>query len=114
MPIYEYVCDDCGFGFERLQSFHDAPLDTCPQCSGSVRRVITSVGVIFKGSGWYITDSRRQISSTAKGSSDKGNGSEKADKVGAAADASEKPAAEKPAKKEAPSTASNTPEKASA
>jgi putative FmdB family regulatory protein len=70
MPMYQYVCDDCGFEFERVQSFHDEPLSTCPECEGTVRRVITSVGIIFKGSGWYITDSRRQISSTA-GSGDR-------------------------------------------
>ena len=66
MPIYEYVCNDCGYAFERMQSFSDDPLTTCPECQGTVRRVITSVGVIFKGSGWYITDSRRQISGSAK------------------------------------------------
>lgn len=63
MPLYEYICDQCGCSFERLQSFHEAPLEHCPTCGGLVRRVIAPVGVIFKGSGWYITDSRRQLTS---------------------------------------------------
>jgi len=67
MPIYEYICNDCGYDFERLQSFSDAPLESCPECTGRVRRVISPAGVIFKGSGWYVTDSRRQLT-------DKGNG----------------------------------------
>ncbi len=67
MPIYQYVCDACDYMFERVQSFNDEPVSTCPNCdSGSVRRVISSVGVIFKGSGWYITDNRRQISDKSK------------------------------------------------
>lgn len=61
MPIYEYACNDCGYEFERMQSFNDEPLCECPRCTGRVRRLISSVGVIFKGSGWYITDSKRQI-----------------------------------------------------
>lgn len=75
MPIYEYVCDACGYGFERIQSFSDAPLATCPECSGSVRRVISPVGVIFKGSGWYINDSKRQLSAKASPKPGEGNGS---------------------------------------
>lgn len=62
MPIYEYVCRDCGNDFERLQSFNDPAVTECPECNGPVRRVISAAGVIFKGSGWYITDHRRQIS----------------------------------------------------
>jgi len=65
MPIYEYICQECGNDFERLQSFSDAPLEECPECRGRVRRVISPAGVIFKGSGWYITDSRRQIAGKA-------------------------------------------------
>lgn len=63
MPVYEYVCNACGYTFERIQSFNDDPVSRCPSCKGTVRRVISSVSVIFKGSGWYITDNRRQISS---------------------------------------------------
>lgn len=59
MPTYEYGCKNCGYHFEKLQRFSDAPLTECPNCGGEVRRVIHAAGVIFKGAGWYITDSRK-------------------------------------------------------
>jgi putative FmdB family regulatory protein len=58
MPLYEYECDACGLRFERIQHFSDAPLQTCPECEGPVHRVIHPVGIIFKGSGFYVTDNR--------------------------------------------------------
>jgi putative FmdB family regulatory protein len=64
MPIYEYKCESCAIVFERVQHFEDEPLKTCPECGGEVRRVLQPVGVIFKGSGFYITD-HRQVSSGA-------------------------------------------------
>ena len=63
MPTYTYQCDSCGHGFEAVQRFADDPLTECPQCGASIRRVIQPVGVVFKGSGWYITDSRPKSSS---------------------------------------------------
>ena len=62
MPTYTYQCDSCGHGFEAVQRFADDPLTECPQCGASIRRVIQPVGVVFKGSGWYITDSRPKSS----------------------------------------------------
>ena len=59
MPIYEYECQVCGHRFERLQHFSDSPIKTCPHCAGTVQRVIQPVGIIFKGSGFYITDNRQ-------------------------------------------------------
>jgi putative FmdB family regulatory protein len=59
MPIYQYRCESCGVSFERIQSFSDQPLQHCPECDGSVHRVIQPVGIIFKGSGFYVTDNRR-------------------------------------------------------
>jgi len=59
MPIYEYRCETCGYQFERMQSFNTDPLRECPRCQGPVRRVIAPVGIIFKGSGFYITDNRQ-------------------------------------------------------
>ena len=57
MPVYTYRCDSCGIQFEKHQSFHDQPLKTCPECrKKSVKRVITSTKIIFKGSGFYATD----------------------------------------------------------
>jgi putative FmdB family regulatory protein len=65
-----YACDTCGKQFEKFQSFKDEPLTVCP-CGqeGKVRRVIQPAGIVFKGSGWYITDSRGSSSAVA-GSSD--------------------------------------------
>jgi putative FmdB family regulatory protein len=59
MPIYVYVCTNCGLQFERHQRVSDDPVKICPECAGQVRRVIHPVGVIFKGSGFYVTDNRR-------------------------------------------------------
>jgi putative FmdB family regulatory protein len=58
MPVYVYKCDQCGLAFERKQAVTEAPLCDCPECEGRVRRVIQPVGVVFKGSGWYVTDHR--------------------------------------------------------
>ena len=59
MPTYVYKCDDCEHTFEARQRFSDEPLSECPACeTGNVRRVINNVGIVFKGSGFYITDSR--------------------------------------------------------
>ena len=58
MPIYEYQCKECGVRFERTQSFHDDPVRVCPECAGETQRLITSPGVVFKGSGFYVNDSR--------------------------------------------------------
>jgi putative FmdB family regulatory protein len=56
MPIYEYECLQCGKRTELLQRMNDAPLATCPQCGGAVRKLISAPAVQFKGSGWYVTD----------------------------------------------------------
>ncbi len=69
MPLYEYECKDCGVRFERVQSFRDAALTDCPECEGRVHRVIGPTGVIFKGSGFYVNDSRKS-SAKSKDSKD--------------------------------------------
>jgi putative FmdB family regulatory protein len=58
MPTYTYQCSDCGVAFDQFQKFADDPLTECPSCHGTVKRMIHPVGIVFKGSGWYITDSR--------------------------------------------------------
>jgi putative FmdB family regulatory protein len=58
MPTYEYACSACGHEFEAVQSFSDAAITECPECKGEVRKVYSNVGVVFKGSGFYKTDSR--------------------------------------------------------
>ncbi|HLY27598.1 MAG TPA: FmdB family zinc ribbon protein [Aggregatilineales bacterium] len=58
MPIYTYECENCGQRFDAKQSFSEAPLTICPDCEGALHRVIQPVGIVFKGSGFYVTDSR--------------------------------------------------------
>ena len=58
VPTYEYLCDACGYAFELVQAFSDAPVSECPQCKGNVRKVYSNVGIVFKGSGFYKTDSQ--------------------------------------------------------
>ena len=58
MPTYQYACTECGHAFEQVQSFTDDALTVCPQCQGRLRKVFNAVGVVFKGSGFYRTDSR--------------------------------------------------------
>ena len=59
MPIYEYECSLCHYHFERKQRFDEEPVAICPKCQGKARRVLHSIPVIFKGSGFYITDNRK-------------------------------------------------------
>lgn len=76
MPTYAYRCASCGHAFEQFQRMSDDPLTECPECAGRINRVIYPVGVVFKGSGWYINDSRE--SRNGKKSGD--DGSEKVEK----------------------------------
>lgn len=68
MPTYSYVCKDCGHAFDVQQSFTDDALTTCPECEGGLRKVFSAVGVVFKGSGFYRTDSRGSGSSSSSSS----------------------------------------------
>lgn len=71
MPTYAYTCTECGHAFDIHQSFSDAALTECPSCGGKLRKVFSSVGVVFKGSGFYRNDSRSTTTSStgASGSS---------------------------------------------
>jgi len=73
VPIYEYECGLCHFHFERKQGFHEEPVAMCPKCQGKARRVLHSVPIIFKGSGFYTTDNRKggAIDKTEEGMLDK-------------------------------------------
>ncbi|WP_105032811.1 FmdB family zinc ribbon protein [Arthrobacter ruber] len=68
MPMYAYACKDCGHAFDIQQSFSDDSLTECPACGGSLRKKFNSVGVVFKGSGFYRNDSRSTTTSTDAGS----------------------------------------------
>ena len=71
MPTYQYTCTECGEPLEAVQKFTDAPLAVCPACSGRLRKVFSAVGIVFKGSGFYRTDSRNGASATAPAAKDK-------------------------------------------
>ena len=62
MPTYQYRCTECGHDLEAVQKFSDASLTECPNCAGQLRKVFNAVGVVFKGSGFYRTDSRAKVS----------------------------------------------------
>jgi putative FmdB family regulatory protein len=64
VPTYQYACTACGHRFEAVQSFSDSSLTNCPECAGRLRKVFSSVGIVFKGSGFYRTDSRSGGSGT--------------------------------------------------
>ncbi len=70
MPTYEYECSVCDFHFERKQGFDEELVAMCPKCEGKARRVLRSIPIIFRGSGFYITDSRK-ASDTEKGGEEK-------------------------------------------
>ena len=97
MPIYEYQCDACGHRFERIQKFSDPPVEVCPSCGGTVKKLPSSPAIQFKGSGFYITDyaskgsagtdAKNQAKNGTKGASEGGSSKE-----GSSSDAA-KPAA---------------------
>ncbi|WP_030485526.1 FmdB family zinc ribbon protein [Nocardioides aequoreus] len=107
MPTYQYSCTECGHFLEVVQAFTDDSLTECPECGGRLRKVFGAVGVVFKGSGFYRTDSRGKDSaadsSSSSGSTEKSGGEKKP-----AADA--KPAT--PAKDSGSSSSSTTPKSA--
>ncbi len=76
MPTYQYSCTDCGHFFEQVQSFSEDSLTVCPQCQGRLRKVFNAVGVVFKGSGFYRTDSRADSRTDGRKSERTGEGGE--------------------------------------
>jgi putative FmdB family regulatory protein len=68
VPTYSYACTGCGNRFDAVQAFTDDALTTCQKCSGRLRKLFSSVGVVFKGSGFYRTDSRESAKSSTNGS----------------------------------------------
>nr|WP_205861049.1 FmdB family zinc ribbon protein [Planosporangium flavigriseum] len=69
VPTYQYACTACGHQLEAVQSFNDEPLTECPECQGKLRKLFSAVGIVFKGSGFYRTDSRSGSNSTSTSSS---------------------------------------------
>ena len=85
MPTYQYVCTECGHGFDAVQSFSDDALTVCPECDGRLRKVFSAAGVVFKGAGFYRTDSR----SSTGASSGSGSGAGSSSTAAAAASSSD-------------------------
>ncbi|HPY25233.1 MAG TPA: zinc ribbon domain-containing protein [Mycobacterium sp.] len=112
MPTYSYACTACDHKFDAVQAFTDDALTTCPECSGRLRKLFNSVGVVFKGSGFYRTDSREAQKSSSSGSS--GSGSETAseksapEKSAPAAKSSDSSGSSSSSGSSAPSTAPST------
>ncbi|WP_084265020.1 FmdB family zinc ribbon protein [Actinomadura macra] len=75
MPTYQYVCTECGEPLEVVQKFSDDALTECPACSGKLRKVFSAAGIIFKGSGFYRTDSRGSSKTSTVGASSNGSSS---------------------------------------
>jgi len=91
VPTYQYACTECDHRFDAVQSFSDPSLTECPVCGGKLRKVFSSVGIVFKGSGFYRTDSRadKKASVGASGTKSEG-GSESSEKKTADASSSDK------------------------
>ena len=82
MPTYSYACTECGNRFDEVQAFSDDALTSCPQCNGRLRKLFGKVGVVFKGSGFYRTDSREPAkSSSGSTSSSESTSSSSSDKT---------------------------------
>ena len=94
MPTYAYACTACDHRFEIFQSFSEDSLTQCPQCEGRLRKLFNAVGVVFKGNGFYRTDSRKASSSVPASSS---SGSSSGSSAPAGDSGASKPAASKPA-----------------
>jgi putative FmdB family regulatory protein len=88
MPTYEYACRSCGEHLEVVQSFKDEPLTECPACKGTLRKVFSPIGITFKGSGFYKTDSRSSSTSTSTSSSDGSSGSSSSSEKSSSSDSS--------------------------
>jgi len=105
VPNYSYACTECDNRFDAVQAFTDDALTTCPECSGRLRKLFNSVGVVFKGSGFYRNDSRESGKGSASAGADKSSGSEKS--------GSEKSGSEKSGSESSNSGKSSTSEKSS-
>ena len=88
MPTYSYACTECDNRFDAVQAFTDDALTTCPKCSGRLRKLFNSVGVVFKGSGFYRTDSRESSKSSVKVDKSDSSSSSSSEKTSSSSDSS--------------------------
>ena len=99
MPTYQYTCTDCGEPVEAVQKFTDAPLTVCAACGGRLRKVFSPVGIVFKGSGFYRTDSRNGSSASAPAAKDKASSDSSSSSASESSSTSSNGSADKPAAK---------------
>lgn len=92
MPIYEYVCQECGERVEALQRIDDPPLTECPSCGGSLKKAISAPAFQFKGSGWYVTDYAGKGKGGERSASSADKGEAKTTDSASKPDGSKKPA----------------------
>ncbi len=114
MPTYQYTCTECGEPLEAVQKFTDAPLAVCPACGGRLRKVFSAVGIVFKGSGFYRTDSRNGAvaAPAAKDKDKEKSSSSESSSSSATSDSSSNGSADKAAaKKSEPAKSSSASEK---
>lgn len=109
MPYYQYRCKDCENEFETRQRMSDDPLTVCPVCNGRIRRVVSPVGVVFKGSGFYVTDARNGKSASIP--PENGKTAESKPSEGEAKTASSEPAKTETAKTDTTTSSSETKKK---
>jgi putative FmdB family regulatory protein len=109
VPTYQYTCTECGEPLETVQKFSDEPLTVCPACGGRLRKVFSPVGIVFKGSGFYRTDSRKSAAAAAPATSSSSTTSDSGSSNGSADKSADKTA--EPAKKTEPAKSSSASEK---
>jgi putative FmdB family regulatory protein len=109
VPTYQYTCTECGEPLETVQKFSDEPLTVCPACGGRLRKVFSPVGIVFKGSGFYRTDSRKSAAAAAPATSSSSTTSDSGSSNGSADKSVDKTA--EPAKKTEPAKSSSASEK---
>ena len=108
MPTYQYACTECGHAFDQVQSFSDDALTECPQCQGRLRKVFNAVGVVFKGSGFYRTDSRASTTASDPGSAAKSDSKSEGTSEGKPASTADSKPASTSDSKPAPAAASSS------
>ena len=112
MPTYQYTCTECGEPLEAVQKFTDAPLTVCTACGGRLRKVFSAVGIVFKGSGFYRTDSRNGSRAADPAAKDKDKSSSESSSSSTSDSSSSNGSADKAAaKKTEPAKSSSASEK---
>jgi putative FmdB family regulatory protein len=112
VPTYQYTCTECGEPLEAVQKFSDAPLAVCPACGGRLRKVFSAVGIVFKGSGFYRTDSRNGSRAADPAAKDKDKASSESSSSSTSDSGSSNGSADKAAAKKAePAKSSSASEK---